>query len=75
MYTVFAHFFIFTNGFTQSGLKNEQFIEPHAFLAVNDLASHPTLSSVSKIYPRDIRRLRKRETKEKYFKRRSAAYS
>ena len=30
MCTVFAHFFIFSNGFTQSGLNNEQSVEPHA---------------------------------------------
>jgi hypothetical protein len=56
MCTVFAHFFIFSNGFTQSGLNNEQSIEPHAFLMVNDLAM-PTPSPVSKLDQLDIGRL------------------
>jgi hypothetical protein len=41
MCTVFVHFFIFRNVFTHSGLNNEEFIEPHAFLMANDLAPHP----------------------------------
>jgi hypothetical protein len=57
MCTVFAHFFIFSNVFTQSGLNNEQSIEPHAFLMMTDLAPHPPPPPVSKLDQRDIGRL------------------
>jgi hypothetical protein len=48
MCTVLAHFFIFSNGFTQSGLNNEQFIEPHAFLIATDLALRPSIGRLIK---------------------------
>ncbi len=41
MCTVFAHFFIFSNRFTQSGLNNEQSVELHTFLTANDVAPRP----------------------------------
>jgi hypothetical protein len=44
---------------TQSGLNNEQFKEPHAFLMANDLAPRPPPPPSVR---RDIGRLRKRET-------------
>ncbi len=37
----FCAFFHIKKRVTQSGLNNEQFIEPHAFLMANDLAPRP----------------------------------